>query len=269
MNTAPTRSTTLLTIALLTSAAPATAQDNQTAPPDQQTDDQQTTKEPADTDRPEQTGAALGGSLDELLGLEDEQSDTTTDPDNNNAAEPAREALDRALSGREAQDELLQALQQMDESAARLARLGDTGRVTQRLHEEILTKLEVLIRHAQEQDQQQGGQSSSSQSQQGQQGQQQSTRTPTDQATAQQTPAGQDNRQGQNSGQNTPPPARQTEQLTGMIDAASAAWGSLPERIRESLMQGLNDRFSALYEDETEAYYRRLAEDTNAADDNQ
>jgi len=261
MTTPRALTTTLLAIALLD--APATAQnDEQPAPEDNQTEAQQT-----DLTQPETPGSALGGSLDELLGLEDEQQDTPNEPDNDNAADPAREALDRALSGREAQDELLQALQQMDESAARLSRLGDTGRVTQRLHEEILTKLEVLIRHAEQQDQQQGGQSSPSQSQQPQQGQQQQTRTPTDQATAQQTPAGQDNREGQNAGQNTPPPARHTEQLTGMIDAASAAWGSLPERVRDSLMQGITDRFSALYEDETEAYYRRLAEDATPGND--
>jgi hypothetical protein len=39
----------------------------------------------------------------------------------------------------------------------------------------------------------------------------------------------------------------------------------LPDRVREALVQGLNDRFSSRYQRETERYYRRLAED--GADD--
>jgi hypothetical protein len=43
--------------------------------------------------------------------------------------------------------------------------------------------------------------------------------------------------------------------------AAGAAWGALPERLRDALTQGLSDRYSSLYEGATESYYRRLAEE--------
>ena len=39
------------------------------------------------------------------------------------------------------------------------------------------------------------------------------------------------------------------------------AWGNLPPRLRDELLQGLEDRFSPLYRDLTELYYQRLAED--------
>ena len=45
----------------------------------------------------------------------------------------------------------------------------------------------------------------------------------------------------------------------GLADAA--AWGALPARLRDTLRQGLSERFSSLYERFTEAYYRRLAEE--------
>jgi hypothetical protein len=43
--------------------------------------------------------------------------------------------------------------------------------------------------------------------------------------------------------------------------AAAAAWGNLPDRTRAALLQGLSDRFSALYQSVTEQYYRKLAEE--------
>ena len=43
--------------------------------------------------------------------------------------------------------------------------------------------------------------------------------------------------------------------------AAMAPWGNLPQRLRDELLQGINERFSPLYKGYTEAYYRRLAEE--------
>jgi hypothetical protein len=37
-------------------------------------------------------------------------------------------------------------------------------------------------------------------------------------------------------------------------------WGSLPQRVRDMLLQGRNEKFSSLYEKLTGEYYRRLAE---------
>ena len=42
-----------------------------------------------------------------------------------------------------------------------------------------------------------------------------------------------------------------------------AQWGALPERIRDRLIEGSSDVFSATYRALTEAYYKRIAEEGN------
>ena len=39
-----------------------------------------------------------------------------------------------------------------------------------------------------------------------------------------------------------------------------AEWGNLPPRLRDQLLQGLEDNFSQLYRQMTERYYQRLGE---------
>jgi len=197
--------------------------------------------------------AGFGSSLDELLGLEDDERDV--EAAGGNVADSAREELERSLTGREIGDRFIEALQQMDESADRLDELSDAGVVTQRLQEEVLRKLDVLIEQSEQQEQQQRSRSSSSSSQQEQQ-----ARAEQQRRAQQRSEAEAEERGSQNTGSEAPPPGRQDEELNPMVDAAAAAWGSLPERVREALVQGLNDRFSSRYERETERYYRRLAE---------
>ena len=43
-------------------------------------------------------------------------------------------------------------------------------------------------------------------------------------------------------------------------DLMKAAWGHLPERVRERMLQSSSDEFLPEYREEIEAYYRRLAE---------
>lgn len=187
------------------------------------------------------------GYLDALLGLEPA-------PDRGAEREAISEVeLDRRLRGREAQQAFVQAVQQMEESATRLGNFQDTGIVTQRLQEEVIAKLDVLIRSAEEQQRQQ---SQSQQSQAGSQSQQQQAQQQTDQTQAQQQSTG-DPRGNQQQG--TPTAA----ELAGAIESASAAWGALPPRVREALLQGLSERFSELYAQQTEAYFRRLAEEVD------
>ena len=64
---------------------------------------------------------------------------------------------------------------------------------------------------------------------------------------------------GDNTGQ-TNLPGRRNGALNPALDAARAAWGNLPDRVREMLVQGTNDRFSDIYKKQTEEYYRKLAE---------
>jgi cation transport regulator ChaB len=47
----------------------------------------------------------------------------------------------------------------------------------------------------------------------------------------------------------------------GTLEEGRSEWGNLPPRIREILSQSRRDRVSALYQQATEAYYRRLAEE--------
>lgn len=196
---------------------------------------------------PEKPAATDPLDLDELLKLPGSTEPISRPED---AQKPESE-LERRLTGRQAQDALVQAVQEMGEVADRLDQLRDAGVVTQRLQQEIITKLDVLIKSAEEQQQQRSSSSSSSSQQQGQQqpGQQQSQQS--------QTPG-----QSAQSGE-TPPPGRQQEQLNQNLDLSVAEWGNLPDRLRQSLIQGQSDYFSDLYRRWTESYYRRLAEEAN------
>lgn len=199
------------------------------------------------TDAPAAPPASDPLDLDDLLRLPG--SDDAVDRADPEAGEPETE-LDRRLTGRQAQQALVQAVQEMGEVADRLEQLRDAGVVTQRLQQEIITKLDVLIESAESQQSQSSG-SSSSQQQPGQQqpGQQQTQQS--------QTPG-----QSPNSGESMPP-GRQGEQLNQNLDLSVAEWGNLPERLRQSLIQGQSDYFSDLYRRWTESYYRRLAEEAS------
>ena len=65
---------------------------------------------------------------------------------------------------------------------------------------------------------------------------------------------------GDNRGERVPPAMTPAERRA-RLDTARAAWGNLPERVRDSLLEGSSDYFSALYEAMTEAYYKRIAEE--------
>lgn len=198
---------------------------------------------------------ALPG-LDELLGL----PSSGKPADEEGAAlyeelDPSKVELDRKLTAQEAADKLASAVQQMEETAFRMERVRDTGIVTQRLQEEIITKLDVLIKQA-EQSSSSSSSSSSSQSQPSQMqpgDQQQSSQN-------QSQPSGDASQAGSNAAGGLPA----FEQNPGdQLDAARAAWGALPERVREKLLEGTSDYFSEYYRALTEAYYKRLAEEAS------
>jgi transcription initiation factor TFIID subunit TAF12 len=120
--------------------------------------------------------------------------------------------------------------------------------VTQRLQEDVIKRLDILIEAAKQQQQQRSrSRSSSSSSQQHQQQQQQRSQA---------NRAG----DGQNRGE-VNPPSRQDGALRPPSAALNATWGALPERVREALRQGQSSGFSSIYRSLTEAYYRRLAEE--------
>lgn len=206
-------------------------------------------------------GDALPG-LDELLGIpKGDRPQTRPEGDPGpvgpDEADPHRMELERALTDRQVSEMFQQAVQQMSDAADLLMVAGDVGIRTQRVQEDIITKLEALIDEAEKQASKQ--QSSSQDQQEEQQQQQQKV------ASQPQPEQSQDNeqRQGENRGERTPPGFREGA-LPDVLDSARAAWGSLPARIREKLLQGTNDKFSSIYQSLTAEYYKRLAEQEQA-----
>lgn len=238
----------VVSLALAQSTDPAPATDPEPQPrtepatPEQQTDapesDESTAvEEQADGELP---------SLDELLGLEEEDSDAP--------AEQAvgAEELDDLLTGEQVADEFTQAVDLMGRSAARIADAGDLSLNTQRLQQDALDRLDKLIENAEQQEQQQQ-QSSSSSSSQSEQNVPQQQRGESQQ---------QQDQQGQgDSTTETSAPTGNDVETNDLVNAARAAWGALPQRVRDALVQGAGDDFSRMYQSLTEEYYRRLAEE--------
>ncbi len=191
-------------------------------------------------------------TLDELLGTEGgaSEGDEGGVGDELPGGASEREAeLDRLLSGQEIVDAFRTAVALMDRSARRLGESRDTGLTTQRMQEEVLRALDTLIADAQQRGQQSSASSSSSSSQDQQQGQQQPGQQSSPRSASGDNPA------------EAGAPGRQDGALGPEQAADLAAWGNLPARFRDALVQGASDRFSATYRKLTEEYYRRLAED--------
>ncbi len=194
--------------------------------------------------------------LDELLGIKPSSAGNTGIPD------PARADLDKRLSAEEIGDLFESAVSLMGDAAKRLSTAVETARAkpgtggtrspeaglaTQRVQEDVVRKLDALIAQL---EQQGGGQQQRSRQQGPQdpsqpQGQQRSQPSPG------QNGDGRRNDEG--------PPGRPGE-LRPELDAARAAWGALPARVRDMLQQGSGDKYSSLYERLTADYYKRLAE---------
>jgi hypothetical protein len=221
-------------------------QEEEAPPPDQGNEEEQ--------DEAQDEG---GDSLDELLGLEEDESGRSA----RDAAErEAKEELETALRQQEViNDAFKEALEKMSLSAELLGEEFDPGLGTQRVQEEILAKLDLLIQAARNQESQSSSSSSSSQQQsQPQQARRQQQNQP---------------QQGENSAQRNPSPADSstTEAATEEMDVAinsilaeaDVEWGALPERTREQLMQAINEKPSSLYRKLTNDYFKRIADESS------
>lgn len=185
-------------------------------------------------------------SLDDLLNLTPDKSPDGTPP----APDVTREDLDKRLANEKPEDLFKQALDLMDSSAKRLADAKDPGLETQRLQEDALRKLDQLI-----------SQLKKKKSQQQQQKQQQQQNQDQEDKQSQPQQSGQRQEQRHDAESNTTQlPARRDGALRPGLEAARAAWGALPARIREMLLQGQGEKFSSVYEKMTEEYYKKLAE---------
>jgi hypothetical protein len=161
-----------------------------------------------------------------------------------------RADLDRKLAGDEDEDDFSRAVSLMGDAAKRLRDAKDAGLATQRVQEDVLKSLDKLISDAQK------NQSKQKSNQKKPQQQQQSQPSPSQQQKSQQP--GQVPSQAPMGGE----PSVPREDGPGRTRAGNAAsWGGLPARVRDALVEGINDRFSARYRQKTEEYYKRLAED--------
>lgn len=167
------------------------------------------------------------------------------------AVDPAQVDLENRLTMAEAAEEFRQAVTLMGQTAERISVSRDTGLVTQRLQEDIVRKLDQLIKAAERQAQQTRRSRSSSSQNNNRNAQQQP-----DQQQGQQNEPG----RGENRGETTPP-ARQEGPLNPELAARGANWGSLAPHVREALLQGWQDKVSEIYKRTTEAYYRKIAEE--------
>jgi hypothetical protein len=234
-------------------ATPAAQPAPQTTPPVQPTS-------PASGAKP-----AAEPSLDELLGLPAGGKPAGAEGAKPDAPPKAKDAakaeLDRKLGPEEAADEFEEAVKLMDETAKRLTDSKDSGIDTQRMQAQTIEKLDKLIDQAKKQKNKSKSKSKSQQNQdqdqqnQQQQSSQQNQKNQQQQNAAQQAAANaQGGNVGQQSGKLNPPPG------------AGAAWGQLPQRLRDALMQGSGDYTSAKWEALTREYYKRLAEQPGKAE---
>ncbi|MEX2672498.1 MAG: hypothetical protein WD294_10350 [Phycisphaeraceae bacterium] len=206
--------------------------------------------------------ARADDSLDDLLGLEEESA-----TENGNAEEAEGDAEadeaepdvqvevdldDLALPTSEEGDVFQLAVADMKNAAERLSTGRDASIETQRVQQRAIVRLEQAISMAQQQqsESQSGGSpqdadTGSAQNQPQQQGQ-----------------AGQQPGEGQEPGgeQANRGSVEQSEMEEELLEDRVSEWGDLPPRLRDELMQGMEDSFSQLYRQLTERYYERLAE---------
>jgi len=197
-------------------------------------------------------------TLDELLGLPKTKpsSPAATTTPRPEAVDPTKTDLERKLSAREVAEGFKVAIDLMGETADRLQTSRDTGLTTQRMQEDIIRKLDQLIKAAEQQQQQ--SKKSSSKGQRDQQKNQPNQPQQQQQSQEERDSAG----KGEPASDAMAPPGEDPNLNPGAA-ARGAAWGALPDRVRDALLQGNADKYSSLYQKWTEAYYRRLAEEGN------
>lgn len=207
-------------------------------------------------------------TLDELLGLKPAPAAPASTPGTQSppptpasgarapvaAPDPNKADLDRILNAAEMGDAFKQAIALMGDASGRLSSHADPGLDTQRIQADVIRRLDQLLASLDQQQQQQ-------QQQQGQ-GQPQDQQQQDAPGRPQQQQGQQQQAQGGDGNRTDMGPPRQDGTLKSEIESARAAWGALPARVRDMLLQGSSDRFSARYKTLTEEYYKRLAEES-------
>jgi hypothetical protein len=194
-------------------------------------------------------------SLDELLGLEEDESESS-------AAEQARqesdEELQRRLSEEDLRDLFTQALEKMALSAHLLEVDFESGLATQRAQQDVLAKLDQLIDRAREMSSKHSSSCSGCSQCSGKSTGAQ--RKPVSKPGSQQPGENRSSGPAQDSQATDAPPGREGD-INTVLEETSTEWGHLPARVRQMLKQGRGDYKSPLYRKLTEEYYKRLAEE--------
>jgi hypothetical protein len=142
------------------------------------------------------------------------------------------------------------AIEAMHEASVAIDARRDVGEVTRRLQQQALDALQALYDRATETpaSSQSGSSVSPAPSQEGES-------EPSDEPPGGATP----NTTGEG-GQMTEVPV---PQLSGPIEELRVEWGTLPPRVRDALQQAMSLPISEAYRDITEAYYRRIVEESS------
>jgi len=202
-------------------------------------------------------------SLDDLLDLDVPKThrqpviEQPIDPDELSSAR-ARDAMERAVNN-------------MHKAAKRMGDHRDVSLSLQRLQEEIIKDLDQVIEAAKKK--QQKSSSSSSSSSSGSPSEDQQKQSSTKPNSSERSDAQKGNAQQQSASQKALAKAGDAADVTAQmetqkpgdlaepLESSKVEWGNLPPRLRDELMQGTQERFSPVYEKQTQDYYRRLAEE--------
>lgn len=204
--------------------------------------------------------APPGKSLDDLLGIDKEAQDK-------GAADAAQrdsdEALKRELSEKEIADSFALAVEKMSLSAELLDNKFDAGLGTQRVQEDIISKLDQLVQQCRNKQCKGGSSSSSSTSSAQQQAKNNSKNDPGSkpQASKPNPPGTQRNPKPSDSREGAEPPLQEGD-INTVIEESRTEWGNLPPRVRDAIQQARRGKFSSLYNQLTAEYYKRLAEES-------
>lgn len=209
------------------------------------------------------SAGGTGKTLDELLGIAPSGSSDA-------AAQRRRDRrLERSLK-REDLDDLASVAAESVAAATELVRdRRETGIEAQRAQAEALASIDALLDAATRFQRQQSRSSSRSRSQQDGQSQASGQRRqaegdesrPTqERAGARQDGEGRERSGASSDGALEPPPPEEAIASSGVLEEGRSEWGALPQRVREIMSQARKDRVSALYQQATQEYYRRLAE---------
>ncbi|TWT42878.1 hypothetical protein [Botrimarina hoheduenensis] len=176
------------------------------------------------------------------------------------AAQRARQGEDVAPTG----NPLAGIAERMQEAAALLDD-GQTATPALPVQRQAVADLDRLIAQAEQQSQSSSSssQSKDSQRQKGQRSESQPAGSQPAGGTPSAASASQQSAQ-RATGQPTNNQAEAVEASALGSDAMKAAWGHLPERVREQLLQSSADEYLPQYREELEAYFRRLAEEDAA-----